>query len=42
MMVLKTTLCGAVLAAAAAAAPAAHADCGLATLQGSYGLSGSG
>jgi hypothetical protein len=53
MIVLKTALCGAVLAAAAAAAPAALAgpppppappppSCSVATLQGSYGLSGSG
>jgi hypothetical protein len=44
MIVLKTALCGAVLAAAAAAAPAASAgsSCSVATLQGGYGLSGSG
>jgi hypothetical protein len=42
MIVLKTVLCGAVLAAAAAAGPAAFASCSVATLQGGYGLSGSG
>jgi hypothetical protein len=44
MIVLKTALYGAVLAAAAAAAPGAFAgsSCSVATLQGAYGLSGSG